>query len=95
MHVRWDILPKEKNDASGAVSGQRKDEFGSRFYQMIVKKMEVLPQVKDGNTVTEPSTPTVDKGKRKARDEHTEASPTKKANTSRVEDVDMQDVFMD
>lgn len=95
MHTRWDIIPKEKKIASGAVSGLRKDEFGSRFYQMIVQKMEVLPQVKDGNTVTEPSTPTVDKRKRKARDEHTEASQAKKANTSRDEDVDMEDVFTD
>lgn len=49
--------------------------------------MEVLPQLKDRNR--EPLTPTMDKGKRKARDEHEEASPAKKASTSRDDDVFM------
>lgn len=81
MHIRWEIYPGHGEP------GSRKNDFGSRIYQIIVEKMEVLPQVKDSNT--EPSTPTTvtDKGKRKARDEHTEASPTKKTNSSQEEDI--------
>lgn len=81
MHIRWEI------DPGHGEPGSKKDKFGSRIYQIIVEKMEALPQVRDNNTDSESSTPTADKGKRKARDEHTDASPTKKTNTSKEEDL--------
>lgn len=87
MLVRWEITPKQKNNGPATGSGKpasRKDEFGSRIYQMIVEKMEILPQFS-----MEPLTPTMDKGKRKARDEHDEASPAKKASNLRDSDVFM------
>lgn len=85
MFVRWEIMPKQKSNGPATGSDKpvsRKDEFGSQIYQIIVKKLEVLPQLN-----AEPLTPTMEKGKCKVRDEHEEASPAKKASTSRDGDV--------
>ena len=61
----WEISPQtgEKRAASNYKS-RPGDENGSRIYQLVLKRMELLPSNLPGNNIVEPSPS--DKGKKRA-----------------------------